>query len=82
MSLNAWLVASLGGGYFIESKLEFGCQTSPFFYNEVARMLIMIPWLDVRMDSRLSLQQLDDNAVAGRKGSLEVLQAIPGDRGS
>ena len=38
----------------------------------MARMLIMITRLDVGMDSRLSVQQLDDNPVAGRKGSLEL----------
>ena len=32
----------------------------------------MITRLDVGMDSRLSVQQLDENPVAGRKGSLEL----------
>ena len=32
-------VIEWGGRYFIESQLVFGCKSSPFFYNEVGRML-------------------------------------------
>ena len=46
--------------------------SSPFFYNKVTRMQIMITLLEIGTDSRLSVQQLDDNPVAGRKGSLEL----------
>ena len=53
-------VIEWGGRFFIETQLVFGCKSSPFFYNEVARLLIMITQLDVRMDARLSVQQIDD----------------------
>ena len=52
--------------FFIETQLVFGCKSSP----EVARMLIMINQLDMGMDLRLSVQQIDDNSVAVKKGSL------------
>ena len=62
----------MGDIYFIESQLVFGCKSSPIFHNEEAKMLIMILRLDAGMDCRLSVQQLDYNPVAGRKGSLEL----------
>ena len=51
----------------------FGYTSSPFLYNEAARMFIMIVQRDVKMDSMLSVQQMDDNPVADEKGS-EVLR--------
>ena len=47
--------------------LVFGCKSSPFFYNEAARLLIMIIQNDVGMDCSLPVQQLDDNSVADER---------------
>ena len=65
-------VLEWGGRYFIETQLVFGCKSSPFWYNEVARLLILIVQADVNLDSRLSVQQLDDNPVADEKGSSKL----------
>ena len=58
------------GRFFIESQLVFGCKSAPFFYNEVARLLIKITQMDVGLDPRLSVQELDDNPVPDEKDSV------------
>ena len=43
-------VEEFGGRMFVKTRLVFECKSSPFNYNEMDRMLIMIVLKDVGMD--------------------------------
>ena len=62
-------LVEFGGRYFVELCLTFGGCNSPTLFNMVARMLIELACLDSGMDSRHSVQQLDDNCAVASSGS-------------
>ena len=57
------------GRFFVELALTFGGCNSPSLYNMLARLLIELAALESGMDTRHSLQQLDDNCCTASVGS-------------
>ena len=62
-------LVEFGGRFFVEKCLTFGGSNSPSYFNLPAKTLIEFTEIKSGMDSRLNVQQLDDNCSAGPAGS-------------
>ena len=62
-------LVEFGGRLFVEKCLTFGGSNSPSYFNLPAKTLIEFAEIKSGMDSRLNVQQLDDNCSAGPAGS-------------
>ena len=69
------------GRFFVEQALTFGGCNSPTLYNMVARLLIELAALESGMDTRHSVQQLDDNCSTASVGSRILWRYLKSYRG-
>ena len=65
----------------MELALTFGGCNSPTLYNMVARLLIELAALESGMDTRHSVQQLDDNCCTASVGSKILWRYLKSYRG-
>ena len=67
-------VIEIGGRYFVEKALVFGCTSSPGIYDEGAKVVIDLAATEAETDKKAVLQCLDDVVAVGRKGDNNCLR--------